>query len=151
MPFLLKHSLREYQHIGLDWMAAMYERKLNGILADEMGLGKTIQTIGLLAWLACEKGIQIFLYFTVGLSNINNFSLLFSGIWGPHLVVVPTSVMLNWEMEFKKWCPSFKILTYYGNQKDRRLKRMGVFALTFNICRKKTDVHSYFINRLDEA
>ena len=56
MPFLLKHSLREYQHIGLDWMAAMYERKLNGILADEMGLGKTIQTIGLLAWLACEKG-----------------------------------------------------------------------------------------------
>jgi SNF2 family DNA or RNA helicase len=38
-------------------MAAMYERKLNGILADEMGLGKTIQTIGLLAWLACEKGI----------------------------------------------------------------------------------------------
>ena len=57
MPFLLKHSLREYQHIGLDWMAAMYERKLNGILADEMGLGKTIQTIGLLAWLACEKGV----------------------------------------------------------------------------------------------
>jgi helicase SWR1 len=37
-------------------MAAMYERKLNGILADEMGLGKTIQTIALLAWLACEKG-----------------------------------------------------------------------------------------------
>ncbi len=56
VPFLLKHSLREYQHIGLDWMAAMYERKLNGILADEMGLGKTIQTIALLAWLACEKG-----------------------------------------------------------------------------------------------
>ncbi len=34
----------------------MYEKKLNGILADEMGLGKTIQTIALLAHLACEKG-----------------------------------------------------------------------------------------------
>lgn len=60
VPFLLKHTLREYQHIGMDWMAAMYERKLNGILADEMGLGKTIQTIGLLAWLACEKGAVVF-------------------------------------------------------------------------------------------
>ena len=39
VPFLLKHKLREYQHIGLDWLVAMYERKLNGILADEMGLG----------------------------------------------------------------------------------------------------------------
>ncbi len=48
IPFLLKHTLREYQHVGLDWMATMYDRKLNGILADEMGLGKTIQTIGAL-------------------------------------------------------------------------------------------------------
>lgn len=56
VPFLVKHQLREYQHIGLDWLVTMYERKLNGILADEMGLGKTIQTIALMAHLACEKG-----------------------------------------------------------------------------------------------
>ncbi|CAK9299830.1 unnamed protein product [Gordionus sp. m RMFG-2023] len=102
VPFLLKHTLREYQHIGLDWLVTMYEKKLNGILADEMGLGKTIQTISLLAHLACQKGI-----------------------WGPHLVIVPTSVMLNWEMEFKKWCPGFKILTYYGSPKERKAKRKG--------------------------
>jgi SNF2 family DNA or RNA helicase len=103
IPFLLKHSLREYQHIGLDWLVTMYDRKLNGILADEMGLGKTIQTIALLAHLACEKGH-----------------------WGPHLIIVPTSVMLNWEMECKKWCPGFKILTYYGMQKERKQKRNGL-------------------------
>ena len=40
VPFLLKHTLREYQHIGLDWLVSLHERKLNGILADEMGLGK---------------------------------------------------------------------------------------------------------------
>ena len=100
VPFLLKYPLREYQHVGLDWLVTMYENKLNGILADEMGLGKTIQTISLLAHLAVEKGN-----------------------WGPHLIVVPTSVMLNWELEFKKWCPAFKILTYYGTPKERKLKR----------------------------
>ena len=60
MPFLLKHKLREYQVVGLDWMATLYENRLNGILADEMGLGKTIQTISLLAHLACEKGQRLF-------------------------------------------------------------------------------------------
>lgn len=112
VPFLLKHSLREYQHIGLDWLVTMFERKLNGILADEMGLGKTIQTIALLGHLACVKGD-----------------------WGPHLIVVPTSVMLNWEMECKKWCPGFKILTYYGTQKERKLKRTGwTKPNAFHIC-----------------
>lgn len=31
--------------------------------------------------------------------------------------------MLNWEMELKRWCPGFKILTYFGSQKERKLKR----------------------------
>ncbi len=56
MPFLLKFSLREYQHIGLDWLVTLYHKRINGILADEMGLGKTIQTISMLAHLACEQG-----------------------------------------------------------------------------------------------
>ncbi|GMF79649.1 unnamed protein product [Aspergillus oryzae] len=102
IPHLLRGTLREYQHFGLDWLAGLYTNHINGILADEMGLGKTIQTIALLAHLAVEHEV-----------------------WGPHLVVVPTSVILNWEMEFKKWCPGFKIMTYYGNQEERRQKRRG--------------------------
>lgn len=56
-PFLLAKSLRlrEYQHAGLSWLVSLHERRLNGILADEMGLGKTVQTISLLAYLACHK------------------------------------------------------------------------------------------------
>ncbi|KAJ2904811.1 adenosinetriphosphatase [Zalerion maritima] len=102
VPFLLRGTLREYQHHGLDWLGGLYANKTNGILADEMGLGKTIQTIALLAHLACVHEV-----------------------WGPHLVVVPTSVMLNWEMEFKKWCPGFKILSYYGSIEERKRKRQG--------------------------
>lgn len=39
VPFLLRGSLREYQHYGLDWLAGLYSNNTNGILADEMGLG----------------------------------------------------------------------------------------------------------------
>ena len=88
----------------------MHERRLNGILADEMGLGKTMQTIALLAHLACEKGV-----------------------WGPHLIIVPTSVLLNWEFEIKKWCPAFKILTYFGSFKERKQKRIVCEVLYVNI------------------
>ncbi|KAI1470161.1 SNF2 family N-terminal domain-containing protein [Daldinia caldariorum] len=102
VPFLLRGTLREYQHFGLDWLAGLYRNQTNGILADEMGLGKTIQTIALLAHLACHHEV-----------------------WGPHLVIVPTSVMLNWEMEFKKWCPGFKVLSYYGSIDERKRKRQG--------------------------
>jgi len=57
VPFLLRGgALREYQHIGLDWLVAMHDNELNGILADEMGLGKTIMTISFLAYLAVERG-----------------------------------------------------------------------------------------------
>lgn len=101
-PFLLKGHLREYQRNGLDWLAGLVQSGTNGILADEMGLGKTIQTIALLLWLACEHHI-----------------------WGPHLIVVPTSVMLNWEMEFKRFAPGLKILTYFGTPQQRKRKRRG--------------------------
>ena len=102
IPSLLRATLREYQHFGLDWLAKLYDNQTNGILADEMGLGKTIQTIALLAHLAEEHEV-----------------------WGPHLIVVPTSVILNWEMEFKKFLPGFRVLSYYGTAEERKEKRKG--------------------------
>uniref|UniRef100_A0A1I7SBV9 Helicase SWR1 n=1 Tax=Bursaphelenchus xylophilus TaxID=6326 RepID=A0A1I7SBV9_BURXY len=111
-PVLIDGHLREYQLVGLQWLFSLYEKNLNGILADEMGLGKTIQTIALFAHLAAEHSV-----------------------WGPHLIVVPTSVILNWEMEFKKWCPSVKVLTYFGSAKERAEKRKGWMAnKSFDVC-----------------
>ncbi|CCM02977.1 uncharacterized protein FIBRA_05092 [Fibroporia radiculosa] len=111
-PFLLRGSLRPYQNAGLEWLASLHANNLNGILADEMGLGKTIQTIALLAHLACDRGI-----------------------WGPHLIIVPTSVLLNWEMEFKKFLPGFKVLSYHGTTKRRKELRQGWNnKYHFNVC-----------------
>ncbi|TFK65613.1 hypothetical protein BDN72DRAFT_189548 [Pluteus cervinus] len=111
-PLLLRGILRPYQQSGLEWLTSLHTNHLNGILADEMGLGKTIQTISLLAHLACDQGI-----------------------WGPHLIIVPTSVLLNWEMEFKKFLPGFKILSYHGSGKRRKELRQGWNDKHhFNVC-----------------
>ena len=59
----------------------------------------------------------------------------YKGIWGPHLIIVPTSCLVNWEMEIKKFCPAFKVLTYYGSAKHRKELRTGWTKLnTFHIC-----------------
>ena len=77
---------KQYQYDGVRWILNNELREdpvcgiRGGIIADEMGLGKTLMTISLLAHHACENGN-----------------------WGPHLIVVPTSVMLNWEIEIKKF------------------------------------------------
>lgn len=115
-PFLLNNingfKLRNYQLEGLSWLVSLFYNRLNGILADEMGLGKTIQTISLLAHIAGHVGI-----------------------WGPHLIIVPTSTILNWEMEFKRWCPGFKVMTYYGSTKVRKEKRTGwTKPNAFHVC-----------------
>ncbi|KAJ1981292.1 swr1 complex component [Dimargaris verticillata] len=102
IPFLLRGTLRSYQVEGLRWLVNLYYHNLNGILADEMGLGKTIQTIALLAYLACS-----------------------AHVWGPHLIIVPTSVLMNWEREFHQWCPGFKVISYFGTPKERKALRQG--------------------------
>eukprot|EP00924_Labyrinthula_sp_SR-Ha-C_P012648 augustus_masked-scaffold_10-processed-gene-13.51-mRNA-1 protein AED:0.18 eAED:0.19 QI:0/-1/0/1/-1/1/1/0/1786 len=109
LPFLLVRSvtLRNYQRKGLDWLVGLYNNRLNGILADEMGLGKTLQTIALFAYLASYRNI-----------------------WGPHLIIVPSSVLLNWELEFKRFCPGLKVLAYYGTPKERKEKRIGWNSVT---------------------
>ncbi|XP_029475019.1 E1A-binding protein p400-like isoform X2 [Rhinatrema bivittatum] len=112
IPSLLHGALREYQQIGLDWLAKQYKKNLNGILADESGLGKNVQVIALLAHLACNEGN-----------------------WGPHLLVVRTCKILKWELELKRWCPAMKILLYIGSKRKLRKRRqVWTEPNIFNIC-----------------
>jgi SWI/SNF-related matrix-associated actin-dependent regulator 1 of chromatin subfamily A len=83
--------LKDYQVVGLNWLALMYRRKLSCILADEMGLGKTCQVIALLSHLV-ERGNS-----------------------GPHLVICPGSTLENWLREFPKFSPKLAVEPYYGN------------------------------------
>ncbi|KAE8226142.1 hypothetical protein CF319_g1232 [Tilletia indica] len=94
--------LKNYQLAGLNWLSLLYERKTSCILADEMGLGKTVQVISFFAHI---KAL---------------------GIPGPHLVVVPSSVLENWMREFRTFAPDLIILKYYGNQREREDLRIDL-------------------------
>lgn len=79
-PSLLYGALRDYQKIGLDWLAKLYRKNLNGILADEAGLGKTVQIIAFFAHLACNEGksLSVFHQQSVGSEGEDLFSLFCS-------------------------------------------------------------------------
>lgn len=109
---LIHGKLRPYQIDGVKWLIQKGDEGHNVILADEMGLGKTIQTISLFGYLA-----------------------LYRMNWGPHLIIVPTSVLLNWEVEIARWLPGFEAISYYGTPKERKIKRTGwTGANNFNVC-----------------
>ena len=93
-------ELKEYQLKGLRWLDNLFEQGINGILADEMGLGKTIQVISFLAHLSLDK---------------NN--------WGPFLVIAPNSTLYNWQQELNRFCPSLKVLPYWGALRERKMLR----------------------------
>lgn len=99
-PKMLAAQLKEYQLKGLNWLVDLYEQGINGILADEMGLGKTVQSISVMAYLA-EK----------------------HDIWGPFLVIAPSSTLHNWQQEITRFVPDLKCLPYWGNAKDRKVLR----------------------------
>lgn len=90
-PSSLNATLRPYQLEGLCWMEHLRSQNLCGILADDMGLGKTLQTI---AHLTAEK-------------EARRTTL-------PSLIVVPTSLVGNWQREFSKFAKHLRVVVLHG-------------------------------------
>lgn len=111
-PSMLRAGvLRDYQLVGLQWMLSLYNNRLNGILADEMGLGKTVQVMALIAYL-----------------------MEFKGNYGPHLIIVPNAVMVNWKSELLRWIPSVSCIFYVGVKDQRsKLYSQEVSTMKFNV------------------
>lgn len=86
-------TLRPYQIEGVKWIKYLYDNNMGGCLADDMGLGKTLQTISVL-------------------------SLIYPQESKPTLLVMPRSLLFNWQNELARFAPQLSAYTYYGNTRD---------------------------------
>jgi SNF2 family DNA or RNA helicase len=122
LPVNFKGKLREYQYQGYLWLTFLYESYFGACLADDMGLGKTVQAIAFLA--AIKEGL-------VRRERDNN--ALFC-------IVVPPSIAFNWKLELERFCPDFKVLEYFGVDRQTNFEDYDVVLTTYEIVRRDIDI-----------
>ncbi|MGM9733225.1 MAG: DEAD/DEAH box helicase, partial [Prevotella sp.] len=114
----LKAELRPYQKEGIKWIKYLYDNNLGGCLADDMGLGKTVQTIGVL-------------------------TLIYPKEKKPTLIVMPRSLLFNWQNEISRFAPQLSVYTYYAQDRDiKSAMKHQVILTTYAIVRNDVEIFS---------
>lgn len=132
-PNTFKGELRPYQKAGYNWLHFLNQYNFGGCLADDMGLGKTVQT---LAFLQSQKE---------------------QGHQESSLLIMPTSLVYNWEMEAKKFTPDLKVLVYTGTQRNKNIERFANYDIvitSYGLARIDVDLlqrHFFHYVILDES
>ena len=101
----MKAELRDYQREGVNWLNFLDDFNFGGCLADDMGLGKTIQIIAFILSQGEKYGHTT------------------------NLVVVPTSLLFNWQEEIEKFAPSLKVFTHYGAEREKSITKMNEYEI----------------------
>lgn len=99
LPSGIKAEMKPYQLAGVQWLLDLYNLRLGALLADDMGLGKTLQTLAFLEILRSKEDL------------------------GPVLIVVPSSLVFNWEVEIKKFTPELPYLIFNSKNMDEAGRR----------------------------
>ncbi|MDM8559959.1 DEAD/DEAH box helicase [Candidatus Parabeggiatoa sp. HSG14] len=95
-------DLRDYQVDGFNWLSRLSHWGVGACLADDMGLGKTIQTLAVMLNHAPD---------------------------GPCLVVAPTSVCMNWQVESLHFAPTLNFIQFGGNNRQDILDNLQPFDM----------------------
>jgi superfamily II DNA or RNA helicase len=123
VPDGLVGSLRHYQKAGFEWLAFLYEHRFGACLADDMGLGKTVQAICLIAAIKEGKVRR-----AAGASS--------SSRQFPFLIVVPPSLIFNWEQEIARFYPDLKVHVYRGRERSTEVKGYDVMLTSYGLIRR---------------
>ena len=101
LPTSMKAELKPYQVLGVQWLQDLYNLRLGALLADDMGLGKTLQTLAFLDDLRSKDEL------------------------GQVLVVVPSSLIFNWQDEVKKFTPELPLTVFTSKDQDKLGRRLA--------------------------
>ncbi len=118
-------TLRDYQREGLGWFEFLRRFGFGGCLADDMGLGKTVQVLALLE--SRRNG-----------GAKGNGERRATKKHGPDssktetrpsLVVVPRSLVFNWQQEAARFTPALRLLTHIGSERNKGSKHFENYDL----------------------
>jgi len=129
VPLNFKGVLRPYQKAGYNWFHFLRKYNFGGCLADDMGLGKTVQTLALLQKIKEEN--------------------LSKGVISTSLIIMPTSLIYNWQNEAGKFAPELRILVHTGTARSKEVEKFleyDVVLTTYGVTRVDIDllVQLYF-------
>ncbi|MFA9391044.1 MAG: DEAD/DEAH box helicase [Prolixibacteraceae bacterium] len=124
-PAGLNATLRHYQKEGYSWMQTLGKNNFGGCLADDMGLGKTLQTLTLLLSQKEEKAKELVNDLTSNTDDVQIFPVEKSASLAS-LIVLPTSLVHNWQNEIKKFAPHLKVYLHIGTQRKRIANLKGI-------------------------
>ena len=118
LPDGLTATLRPYQKRGFEWLVRNAELGMGSIIADDMGLGKTLQVICLML-------------------HYKNFGAF---IKSNALVVVPTTLISNWEREIARFAPGLSFYSYHGTGRNEGFKSYDVIITSYGMIRNNPDI-----------
>ena len=131
-PESLTGELRPYQKIGYSWLVQNIRFRFGSILADDMGLGKTIQVLSAI------------LYFKEN-NRLEDESTL---------IIVPPTLIPNWENEIKKFAPDLTYFIYHGSNRTFPLENYDIILTSYGVIRLDLDMfvdRVWFLCVIDEA
>ncbi|MCI0660478.1 MAG: DEAD/DEAH box helicase, partial [Acidobacteria bacterium] len=112
LPRGFQGELRLYQKAGFDWLHFLRESRFGGCLADDMGTGKTIQAL-------------CFLQSIKETYQSRNKGKRRKESRAAHLLVVPRSLVTNWEREAEKFTPNLKLLNFASVERAANVREFA--------------------------
>ena len=121
-------ALRQYQQVGLDWIATMKRSGFGALLADDMGLGKTVQILALLEYLRQSGGHKT-------------------------LLIIPASLIGNWRAETDRFTPKLRYSVLHGADTEIDIDSADLFITTYGMTLRMNSLKdvNWDIVILDEA